>query len=801
MGGRSEGEGNAMAFIHAADAATWAMFLKTKLHSDNYKIQSLLYHEPNQSYVPELFCSTQTCAVLVSPMLLEPQHSAFWSRCVERFHRRTVLLFLGVDETELRTALGTSVSELVLSHHCLNVDGSKEAVSGALVKLIEVFESSDFDALHSLPEDSCGPDEEEESEYACPPHPRQQNGLVRMTPEVLYENDSREVLVVMERQAEGTLTLVAETCFGPPQQITLKHVVSSAYLATLPNDLMGKVDITILSDDEHNLGKTSLQVRSTLDQLHYVLQKETSPLTVLCRALGISGTTTSSEMEEFDSMLAKRLAFCQFPTALTNILYPDDQTGGDQGTSQWPSLLHFAAEFNLTRVCEELLRYPGIIHAACTENCDGFFPCQLAEKNGFMALQKRLVQYVEDMRLRRSAADSGISFSENLPAPSPHSSQGHLYVNERPSSSDTHGPADAEITDYVDMTCRKFSSGMLSTCRAAVQGDTQQAFRAPAPCWRKLTDGYAKPRSYSEGCVKTPYAKTPSEARIAEEDGKENEPPPLKPKVGRAQSAASAFISQTRFLGADKRPDSSSSEASDSQDVQQEGNSVKSSTETLTNSESGATGGSEQRSEDKVEEQARQPSWFLGSTGERPASQMSSTSSQSEHELSAELLDAAPDESPVLRPKDTKRSKSVQDKISHFFKKIKPARRHHSSSESDIPNKGSKKQVIYSRQSTSSTSSDPLGYYSSTLKSKGAESERDSGAVCDDPGSSQVAMRSKGGDSSTSRNSGKRNGVSMQRRVSVRVQRAKNEDLSETPILPARKSIAEPKETFVSFIK
>ena len=49
------------------------------------------------------------------------------------------------------------------------------------------------------------------------------------------------------------------------------------------------------------------------------------------------------------------------------------------------------------QVCEELLRYPGMIHAACRENCEGLFPCQVAEKNGFNALQKRLVQYVEDM--------------------------------------------------------------------------------------------------------------------------------------------------------------------------------------------------------------------------------------------------------------------------------------------------------------------------------------------------------------------------------------------------------------------
>ncbi|KAL8561781.1 hypothetical protein ACOMHN_010715 [Nucella lapillus] len=815
MGGRSEGEGDAMAFIHAADSASWAMFLQTKLHSDSYRIQSYLHHEPNQNYVPDIFTSSQTCAVLISPMLLEPQHSVFWSRCAERFHRRTVLLFLGVEQAELKVALGTSVSKLVLSHYCLNVDGSKEAVSNALIKLIEVFESSsELSSLHSLREDSDGEDEEEEYDiYDRPPQPRQQNSLVQVMPEVLHEGDSRDVLFVLERQAEGTLTMLAETCFGPPQQIAMKHVVSSAYLVTLPDDLMGKVDITILSKDERNLGKASLQVRSSMEQLRYLLEKETSPMSVLCRVLGVSRTTTSSETEEFDSMLAKRLSFCQFPTALTNILHSDDQKAGDQGSSQWPTLLHFAAEFNLMRVCEELLRYPGIIHAACTENCDGFFPCQLAERNSFTTLQKRLVQYVEDMRLRRSAADSGISCSENIPAPSPHTSQGPLYVNERPPSADSCTAADEASEDYVDMSGRKFSYyGGLWRCQEVGEGEKGQILTAPSPCLRKLTDGYAKPRSYSEGCVKTPYAKTPSEARIAEEDSRESEPPPLRPKMSRTQSAASSFLTKPHLLGSEKRPDSSSSETSDTPEVRQDESNGRSSTETLTNSDSGATSGSELKSEEKRnsesgarsslelksegkgEDQEGRESWCSGSTAERPASQMSSASSQSDFDLSAEHPDAGLDDSPVLRMKNSKRSKSVQDKISNFFKKIKPVRRLHSTSESDLPTKGTKKPIVYSR---SSTSSDPLGY---TLKSKGAERERDSRVVCEDQRSS-VAMRVKGGYSSMSRSSGKRNAVSMQRRVSVRVQRAKNEDLSETPTLPARKSITEPKETFVSFIK
>ena len=35
---------------------------------------------------------------------------------------------------------------------------------------------------------------------------------------------------------------------------------------------------------------------------------------------------------------------------------------------RWPSLLHFAADLNLRTFTSELLRYPGMLAAACTEN-------------------------------------------------------------------------------------------------------------------------------------------------------------------------------------------------------------------------------------------------------------------------------------------------------------------------------------------------------------------------------------------------------------------------------------------------
>lgn len=141
---------------------------------------------------------------------------------------------------------------------------------------------------------------------------------------------------------------------------------------------------------------------------------------------------------------------------------------------------------------------------------------------------------------------------------------------------------------------------------------------------------------------------TVSEARIAEEeDGKENEPPPLKPKLGRARSAASECLPHSYTPSTQQQPESGSSESSDNENCyifppnrqlynpDSSGNSHsqakstrRSSTETQTchSSESRPASELEQRSSITSE----QVSCQLGKqTGSRPESQASTSSSLS----------------------------------------------------------------------------------------------------------------------------------------------------------------------------
>ena len=127
-----------------------------------------------------------------------------------------------------------------------------------------------------------------------------------------------------------------------------------------------------------------------------------------------------------------------------------------------------------------------------------------------------------------------------------------------------------------------------------------------------------------------------AEDRIFEEDDdemEENGPPSLKSKVGRTQSAGVDYVSHTPVPV--RRPDSSSSDSSDSIENKPE-NTSRSSTETLTHSESGATSGSERKSSspEKVV-------FTLESQSDsRPSSQASSHSSEYETPVKPESAPA-----------------------------------------------------------------------------------------------------------------------------------------------------------------
>lgn len=57
---------------------------------------------------------------------------------------------------------------------------------------------------------------------------------------------------------------------------------------------------------------------------------------------------------------------------------------------KWPTLIHFAAEFNLPRFCEELLKLPWSEDACYKMNKDDDTPLDIAKRKSFHELVEKL---------------------------------------------------------------------------------------------------------------------------------------------------------------------------------------------------------------------------------------------------------------------------------------------------------------------------------------------------------------------------------------------------------------------------
>ena len=91
-------------------------------------------------------------------------------------------------------SLGEDISQQVLKHHFLEVDGSQVSVSNALVGLIKMYESTDSmheDNVFEADTDEMSSDSskynDDENNYDFLPAPRPKISILRVIPTVLYE--------------------------------------------------------------------------------------------------------------------------------------------------------------------------------------------------------------------------------------------------------------------------------------------------------------------------------------------------------------------------------------------------------------------------------------------------------------------------------------------------------------------------------------------------------------------------------------------------------------------------------------
>ncbi|KAH9513064.1 hypothetical protein Btru_035738 [Bulinus truncatus] len=468
--------------LHASDAVQWAQFISTRLAGEQYNITSIskdvmtlqsqafpsssaLADAPSAatdaaqsstdqgttnkdagtfrdsgrcsrnavteiSSIPDCISSCKACVVFISPDFLDLE-SPFSTDVTDLSPKNTVYLMLGVDIEETRSYFAEKSGHVFNSYMSV-IDGTEKSICDAMYAIIQAFENMGTT---------------EELIYEIPPSPVQRNQIVKVFPKQLTEKE--DVYVLLERPAEDDVIAVLDV--DMTQEVPLTCEYGRLYKFTLPDELHGEISFKI-ECQSHCLGSSSVKAYDRVEQLNSILKDLVDPLTIVTSALGLK----KNDLDGLDTLLTFRLQ--ELPSSLTfKTMFPcedvlNSSVSEEPSKLKYPTLLHFAADLNLRMFCTQLLQYPGMLGAACTENIDGEFPCQIAARKGFMQLEKSLMNFVEEIK---GVCDDPLPSPTSLPTsptpaprptPPPHQSQSGKwpgYVNERVCTWKT--------ADYVDM--------------------------------------------------------------------------------------------------------------------------------------------------------------------------------------------------------------------------------------------------------------------------------------------------------------------------------------------------------------
>ncbi|XP_050391929.1 uncharacterized protein LOC126810743 isoform X1 [Patella vulgata] len=542
--------------FYASDGEQWATFLTNKFTSQEYNlpVRTELFSTPDFEFSAE--CCVQV--LLLTPELLESA-SKTKTNFLGLIPTRCVVVLLGVEKSDVETLLkADGQSKHIFDCKICCVNNDNETIKGTLVTIIEVYEG-------------CGSDDDDDI-YSVPPSNKQINHVYQVIPDHIQQGDY--IYVILDRKAENGVQI---HCDSTDEGIVIDSLDKAVYCAKLPESAKGELNLSIVSDNQP-LGEEKIVVETKLDRMRSLLDDVVNPVGFLCQALGLRTYTAKA----LDEALVQKIRLKSSPSVFQAFLSIDDVNfTDDKSKSIWPTPLHFAAEYNLEQFVQELMKYPGMILAACTENINKEYPSTIAEREGHTDLCHKLVRFVLD---QKQDLDSGIlDPTFDLPAPKPHGYQPKGYVNQPSRQSEITSDEDYIQMDphlhldenYTNMSAfpkavsrlrgespcnspqlnrsklRHLKAQLFSTQRSASEGDTYRfsylsddsscsSIPDPFPCLMKRGPAPLLPEKSIDRCSLTSDLTDSPRNTYYEDDDTDsiyNIPPPASPIVKHRSSS------------------------------------------------------------------------------------------------------------------------------------------------------------------------------------------------------------------------------------------------------------------------
>lgn len=391
-------EAVALYFV-SEDCGQWANFLKTKLGEKAYDIR---VHEIEAALASECEDSYKANIILASPAFLELQNYDHFCSIPKQ---QSLIVLLGVDESEFEAALKEREADTILGFPIFETEANESSVRCLLVEIIDLYErnvpTEDFMHHTNVPYDLLP---------APKPVPVSANQLQKY---IISERDSKLYLIMTHKDEENILVQDENR---PEMCVQCKYMGNALYEASLTDDFDRSQSLRIVTTKRRNVATLQIEPKSDqsagdkLSQIQELLHAELEPLAVLCKALRLPEISVSC----LDKFLADKCSNFKMFDALKSLSLGDNLGEKHSEESNWPTLLHFGAEFGLSLFCDELIKVPGMDKICHVTNAQDETPGQLARNRGFLKLAEKLDMLTVTQRDKRSSPankDSGISDS------------------------------------------------------------------------------------------------------------------------------------------------------------------------------------------------------------------------------------------------------------------------------------------------------------------------------------------------------------------------------------------------------
>ena len=480
----ASGHGTIGIHFMPSDGHNWADFLQQKFNEDGYNIRCMLLDLTATTHFFE------TNILLVSPDFFNLNNLGVLQTIDPH---RALMVLLGTTSEDVQAfLLRHKCNEMLKNITFFETVATENCVRELLIGIIKLYEHnyepSDDETAHK-----------EIYDVLPVPRPRHlsTNGVNDVA--ISCNEENREVYLLCDRKGNDEIQIKLADI---PGQIKAVHENKAIYRFTIDKNVpsgSGHLQFTA-KDGELTIGTGVINIpnnkktdvdpkesnRSKLDKLQEILGEENNPICLMCKALNLSENST----EALDTNLAKKCHCLEPLRRFEGMFCETNRKSIGHSNEIWPSLLHFAAEFNLPKFCEELLKLPYSMDETFIMNKDSETPLEIAKRKDHIVVIKQLEYFTEretrngnvpgnkdsgvvddihqapsvheqdeqdgeytDMSQISTRRDSSISLDEgheDMPPPPPHSTTPYVNVGSVHSHEDSNEPPPVA---HVPQTC------------------------------------------------------------------------------------------------------------------------------------------------------------------------------------------------------------------------------------------------------------------------------------------------------------------------------------------------------------